>query len=212
MASTTASPRPAGSVRPVSGMDERIGTGLIRFLHRPAVFVAATWAALIGVVTIVGLIPALAGATRATTHPDADDDVTFTSVLRHVRATVRRDWPISFALLAFLLLVVGDVVILAGADPSTRVLLGGALLPVVWVVTAWLSAYVVSAVDAAAGRAEVARLATLRVLRQPGRALLAPALVLLLAPVWLLAPLTIAIGFSLPAYVLGRTWGAAPPA
>lgn len=194
-----------------AGWDQRISHGLIRFLRRPAVFFGANWAALLGVVSVVGLVPALAGATRATTHPDADDDLTFTSVLAHIRATVRRDWPLSLALVAFLAFLVGDIAILASADVGTRVFLGGALIPVVWAVTAWFSAYVVCAAEPALGRGEVARAATERLLRQPGTALLAPALVLLLSPVWLLPPLTIAVGFSLPAWVLARAWGPALP-
>jgi hypothetical protein len=195
-----------------TGWDQRISHGLIRFLRRPAVFFAANWAALLGVLTVVGLVPALAGATRATTHPEADDDVTFTSVLAHLRATIRRDWPVSLAAWAFLAFLVGDAIILASADVATRVFLAGALIPVAWAVTAWLSAYVVSAADPAPARGEVVRTATWRLVRQPGRALLAPALVLLLSPVWLLAPLTIAIGFSLPPWVLGKSWGPAPRA
>lgn len=194
-----------------AGWDQRVSHGLIRFLRRPAVFFSANWAALLGVVSVVGIVPALAGATRVTTHPEADDDITFTSVLAHLRATLRRDWPISVGLVAFLAFLLGDVVILASADVGTRVFLGGALIPVVWVVTAWLSAYVVSAADPLLARGEVARAATMRLVRQPGQALLAPALVVLLSPVWLLPPLTIAIGFSLPPWVLARSWGQAPP-
>lgn len=196
-----------------ASLDQRIGLGLIAFLRRPAVFFAANWAALLGVLSVIGIVPALAGATRATTCPDPeDDDATFTGVLRHVRATWRRDWPLSLAVIGFVALVVGDVAILLAADAATRVFLGGALIPVAWVVTAWLSAYVVSAADPTASRVEVVRTATLRCVRRPVRALLAPALVLLLSPVWLLAPLTIAIGFSLPPWVLARTWGEAPVA
>jgi hypothetical protein len=199
-------------VAATASLDQRISLGLIAFLRRPAVFFAANWAALLGVLSVIGLVPALAGATRATTHPDADDDTTFTGVLRHVRATWRRDWPLSLAVIGFVALVVGDVAILLAADAATRVFLGGALIPVAWVVTAWLSAYVVSAADPTASRSEVVRTATLRCVRRPLRALLAPALVLLLSPVWLLAPLTIAIGFSLPPWVLARRWGPAPTA
>src|SRR5699024_11572626 len=45
------------------------------------------------------------------------------------------------------------------------------------------------------------------VVRRPAAALAAPALVALLSPLWLLAPLTIACGFSIPPWVLGRLWG-----
>ena len=47
--------------------------------------------------------------------------------------------------------------------------------------------------------------------RRPLAALMAPALIALLSPLWLLAPLTIACGFSVPPWVVGRLWGAPAP-
>jgi uncharacterized membrane protein YesL len=201
----------AARVPTTGGLDHRVSIGLIRFLRRPAVFFAANWAALLGVVSVVGLVPALAGATRATTHPQADDDVTFTETVRHLRRTWRRDLPITAGTWVFLLLLVADAIVIANVDPGTRVFLTGAVVPVAWAVIAWLSAYVVSAVEDDVDLRTVARAATLLVVRRPLRALLAPALVLVLAPVWLLAPLTLAIGFSLPPWVLAKSWGPEPP-
>lgn len=192
-----------------SGLDARVGAGLIRFLRRPAVFFAANWAALVGVVSVVGLVPALASAVRATTHPDADDDVTFTAGLTHLRRTWRRDLPVTLGTWTFLALLLGDAIIVTSIDGGARVFLVGAVLPVAWAVTAWLTAYVTCAAEQGVDRREVAGRATALVVRRPLRALLAPALVLVLAPVWLLAPLTIAVGFSLPPWVLARAWGAA---
>ncbi|APX33212.1 hypothetical protein BH708_11370 [Brachybacterium sp. P6-10-X1] len=57
-----------------------------------------------------------------------------------------------------------------------------------------------------AGRRDVVRAAIALVLRRPGRWLPAPAMIVALAPLWLLAPLTIAVGVSLPPHVLARFW------
>lgn len=192
-----------------ASLDQRVSLGLIRFLRRPAVFFAANWAALLGVLSVVGLMPALAGATRATTHPEADDDVTFTQTVRHLHRTWRRDLPVTFGTWVFLLLLVADAIVIAQVDSGARVFLVGALVPVAWAVIAWLSAYVVSAAADDVDRRSVARSATLLVIGRPLRALMAPALVLVLAPVWLLAPLTLAIGFSLPPWVVAKSWGPA---
>ena len=54
-------------------------------------------------------------------------------------------------------------------------------------------------------------LEALRLVRaRPVAALAAPPLIALLSPLWLLAPLTIAIGLSVPPWVVGRLWSSAP--
>jgi hypothetical protein len=42
--------------------------GILRFFVKPAAFIAANWGALLGVVSVVGLFPALAGAARVLTN------------------------------------------------------------------------------------------------------------------------------------------------
>src|SRR5699024_9172620 len=206
---------PAPSPAPLSRAEQGIGRrdplaprGMVRFLTKPAAFFAANWAAMLGILTVVGIVPALAGATRVTGDLAQYEEEAFTSTLRHVRRTLQRDGPAS----VLLLLVLGGIglngLVLPRLTPDLRVFAVGLMLPVVWGLVGVLSAYVaVAAQDAAAARSEVMLRALALVVRRPAAALAAPALVALLSPLWLLAPLTIACGFSIPPWVLGRLWG-----
>jgi len=206
---------PAPSPAPLSRAEQGIGRrdplaprGMVRFLTKPAAFFAANWAAMLGILTVVGIVPALAGATRVTGDLAQYEEEAFTSTLRHVRRTLRRDGPAS----ALLLLVLGGIglngLVLPRLAPDLRVFAVGLMLPVVWGLVGVLSAHVaVAAQDAAAARGDVMLRALALVVRRPAAALAAPALVALLSPLWLLAPLTIACGFSIPPWVLGRLWG-----
>ena len=90
-----------------------------------------------------------------------------------------------------------------------RVFLAGLAVPPTWLVASFLSAYVVLAAgsDPAAGRREIAGRALVLMTRKPLQALLVPAVIVAVCPLWVLAPLTIAIGFSLPPFVVARFWG-----
>src|SRR5699024_543565 len=89
-----------------------------------------------------------------------------------------------------------------------RVLAVGLMLPLVWAMVALLCAYVVAASrDQVAERTTIMLRALALVVRRPLSALFSPALVVVLSPLWLLAPLTIACGFSLPPWIVGRLWG-----
>lgn len=182
--------------------------GLVRALVKPAAFFATNWAAMLGILTIAGIVPALAGATRTTGDLARYEDAAFTSTLRHIRDTVRRDAPASVLLV---MVVVGgavNAVVLPQLEASLRVFAVGLTVPVTWMLVAVLSAYVaVAAQDTTSDRSTVVVRSLALVMRRPLAALLAPALVLLLSPLWLLAPLTIACGFSVPPWVVGRLWG-----
>lgn len=185
--------------------------GLVRLLVKPAAFLGANWAALLGVLSVVGIVPALAGATRVTGDLAQYEDAAFTSALRHMRRTLLRDAPASLLLLLVAGGIGGNALVLPRLDPSLRVFAVGLLVPVLWVLIAVLSAYVVAAArDQVSERAEIL-VAALGLMRsRPLAALVAPALVALLSPLWLLAPLTIAIGLSVPPWIVGRLWGPAP--
>lgn len=188
-------------------------SALVRALVVPAAFFATNWAAVLLLVTIVGAVPALAAATRTVTDLGTYSDRAFRETLRTGMQLVRRDWIASIALWAFLGLLTGNMLLLSNvAEGGTRVFLAGVLVPAAWVAVALLSAYVAAsaALHSKESRKEVAVAALVLVIRRPFRALMAPAVVILLAPVWLLAPLTIAIGLSLPPFVLGRLWGPVP--
>lgn len=183
----------------------------MRFLRVPATFLATNWAALLGVLTLVGIVPALAAATRVTSLLDEHADDAFTATLRHVRRTLRRDAPVSGLLLMVVAGIVLNGLLLPRMPAEGRVLLVGALVPMVGALIALLSAYVVVAAEQpGADRTTVVLETVRRVLRRPLAALFAPVLVVLMAPLWLLAPLTIACGMSVPPWLLGRLWGATP--
>jgi hypothetical protein len=207
-----ASSAPASSSA-ATGVDGSVGGGIVRFLTVPSAFFAANWAAMLLILTVIGVVPALAGATRVTTRVGELGDRAFTGVLRHARATWVRDLPASVALWAALALVVGDVLVLTRvADGPTQVFLVGVTAPAVWAATAWLSAYVVTAgaAEADASLGQVARRASYLLLSRPLRALVVPAAIVAVSPLWLLAPLTIAIGFSLPPFLVAKVWGRVP--
>lgn len=197
--------------RGIGRRDPLEARGLVRLLVKPAAFLGTNWAALLGVLTIVGIVPALAGATRATGDLAQYEDSAFTSTLRHLRRTLLRDAPAS----VLLLLVAGGIganaLVLPRLEASLRVFAVGLLLPLLWALIAVLSAYVVAAArDQVSDRAQIV-LESLRLMRaRPLAALAAPVLVALLSPLWLLAPLTIAVGFSVPPWLVGRLWGPSP--
>ncbi|MGP5386715.1 hypothetical protein [Brachybacterium tyrofermentans] len=194
--------------RGIGRRDPLEARGLVRFLTKPAAFLGANWAALLGILTVIGIVPALAGATRTTSDLEQYEDAAFTTTLGHVRRTLRRDAPMSILLLLVLGGIGANALVLPSMAPSTRVFAVGLMLPVVWVMVALLSAYVVAAArDQLADRPTVVLRALALVARRPLSALLTPALVVVLSPVWLLAPLTIACGFSVPPWVVGRVWG-----
>lgn len=196
----------SGSRAPLAGR-------VMGFLATPAVFLASNWAAMFMSATVVGLVPALSGAARVTVRHEHHRDDAFRAMWRWFVATVRRDWPVSLALLALLLLTMGNLRLLELMDPHVRVFLVGVLVPVTWVATAIAALYVVAAArcEPTHGRGEVARVAFDLGLAHPVRALVTPALVLVLSPVVVLAPLTLACGFSLPPWIVGRVWGMRPP-
>lgn len=182
--------------------------GLVRLLTKPAAFLAANWAALLGILSVVGIVPALAGATRTTSDLAQYEDAAFRTTLGHVRRTLRRDAPMSILLLLVLGGIGTNALVLPQMDASMRVFAVGLTLPVMWLMIALLSAYVAAASrDQHAERAAIVLGAVTLVMRRPLAALVAPALVAVLSPLWLLAPLTIACGVSVPAWVVGRVWG-----
>src|SRR5699024_6313165 len=150
---------PAPSPAPLSRAAQRIGRrdplaprGRPRVRTRPAALFAATWAALLGILTVVGIGPALAGATRRTGDLAQYEGEAFTSTRRHVRRTLRRDGPAS----ALLLLVLGGIglngLVLPRLAPDLRVFAVGLVPPVVWGRVGGPSAHgAVGAQDAAAG-------------------------------------------------------------
>jgi hypothetical protein len=63
-----------------------------------------------------------------------------------------------------------------------------------------------AAQELTAPRGEVAGAALALMMRRPLRALLAPLAIIAVSPLWMLAPLTIAIGASLPPFLVAKVW------
>lgn len=182
---------------------------LLRFLRRPAAFVGSNWAGLLACVSVVGLVPGLAGVMRVVTDLDRHDDEPFVVPLRQVASTWRRDLPVT--LLLWVVVVLGGLNTFAiiQVDAGTRVAVVGFLVPVVWAALVFISAYVAAtaAQPHGASRHDVLGLAAMIVRQRPVRTWLTPVLLVAMAPVILLPPLTVAVGLSLPGWVLGEWFG-----
>ncbi|MBK0331016.1 hypothetical protein I8D64_06325 [Brachybacterium sp. MASK1Z-5] len=183
--------------------------GLLRFFVVPGALIATNWAALLGALTVIGLVPALAAATRTTSRLREQPDVAFRSTLSRALGTLRRDAPTSVLTVLMILAIGFDALFVASLPSPSRVFVAGILIPPAWATIAWISAYVrVAAESGTVSWFEVAREAMGLCVSRPLRAALAPAAVIALSPLWLLAPLTIACGFSVPPLVVGALWGA----
>ena len=197
--------------RGIGRRDPLAPRGLVRWLTKPAAFLGTNWAAMLGMLTVVGIVPALAGATRVTGDLDRYEEEAFRATLRHLRRTVRRDAPASLLLLFVGVGVGANALVLPHLEAPLRVLAVGVLLPLVWMLVATLSAYVAAAArDRCSDRRELVLAAVVLMRSRPLAVLAAPPLIALLSPLWLLAPLTIAVGFSVPPWCLGRLWHGAP--
>lgn len=182
--------------------------GILRFFVVPGALIATNWAALLGALTVIGLVPALAAATRTMSRLREHPDSAFRSTVSRARGTLRRDAPTSALAVLVILAAAFDALFVASLPAPSRVFAVGLLAPFAWATLAWISAYVQVAAEAATPSwFDVAREAMGLCLSRPLRALLAPAAIIALAPLWLLAPLTIACGFSLPPLVIGAMWG-----
>ncbi|MFE5775622.1 hypothetical protein [Brachybacterium sp. NPDC056505] len=183
--------------------------GLLRFFVVPGALIATNWAAVLGALTVIGLVPALAAATHTTSRLREHPDAAFRSTLSRALGTLRRDAPTSVLAVLVILAIGFDALFVASLPSPSRVFVMGVLIPPAWATIAWISAYVQVAAEAStASWFEVAREAMGLCVSRPLRATLAPAAIIALSPLWLLAPLTIACGFSVPPMVVGALWGA----
>ncbi|MFC0672685.1 hypothetical protein [Brachybacterium hainanense] len=192
-----------------SSGDYRPG-GWLRAFAIPGAVIASNAAALLGALSIIGLAPGLSGSARVLGSLAEHGDEAFRTVLRHLRATWLRDLPVTAGIWLVLLAVAGNILVLPVMDPSLRTFAVGAMLPLGWVLVAFASAYVTLAADPEAARADLVLGAGRLLVTRPLRALLAPAAVIALSPLWLLAPLTIACGLAVPPYLLTALWGGGP--
>lgn len=204
----------------LSGLDRSVGSGLLRFLRMPALFIATNWALLICALTVLGLVPGLIAGAHVIRNRAEYSDRAFTATLRAALVRFRRDWPVSLAVLAMTTVMTVNIVLVVSMPAmGARVFFAGLIVPVVWVLIAGGSAYVAAAqlLDERAGpggtlatrRAVLRQAAALMVLR-PARMLVIPVVVIAVSPLWILPPITVAVGLSLATYLVTRAWG--PPA
>lgn len=187
---------------------------LLQFLRLPAAFIAANWAGLLGVLCL-GAVPAFAGNQKVMTDLDTHADDAGITVLEHIRRTWWRDLPLTLAFGAYVLLAIGTTALLALVfDAPARVFFAGLLVPVYWASGALLGSYIRAAalLPVTAARDEVTDTALALTIGHPLRALATIMIVLATTPVWVLAPLTIACGLSLPAWALNSLWTRPPRA
>lgn len=184
---------------------------LLQTLRKPAAFFASNWAALVAAATLVGVVPALAGVMRVVTDLDRYEDEPFVTPLHQVRATWRRDLPVSLLLVVVLVLGALNTFAVTRVEVGVRVAVVGFLVPVVWAACTFVAAYVAAASTqpVTAGRQDVLGLTAVLMRRRPVRTLLTPLFLVALAPVVLLPPLTVAVGLSLPAWFVGEWFGVA---
>lgn len=184
-------------------------TRLLDALRRPSAFVSSNWAGLLAVASIVGVVPGLAGVTRVVTDLDRHADEGFVVPWRQVRATLRRDLPLSLTVVVATVMALADLWAVVHVAPATRVMVVGFLVPVLAAVCVFTAGYAVAAstLPFDADRGEVLALCARLLRRHPVRALLTPLLMLVLLPLLVLPPVTIAVGVSLPAWVIAAWWG-----
>lgn len=179
---------------------------LVDHLRKPSALFSSNWAGIVCLLPGVTSIPALAGVTRVATDLHRYADEGFVTVLRTVRATWRRDLPAS--LLALITVVMGAANLWAVLQvaPEVRVPVVGFLIPVVWAVLVFLGTYTAVAGTSAltATRTElltgVARLLRAR----PFPCLTLPLIQILVLPIVIFPPLTVAVGLSIPAWILAE--------
>lgn len=192
---------------------------LLNFLRTPAAFIAANWTGLAIMLTGIGLIPALAGNARAMSDIREYGDESGRVVLNQFLRTWRREIPVSVGTWVVIAAAIGTVwMAVAVFGVKERVFLISLVAPVYYVVWTFVAAYVRAAAveELDTPREKLLLRAVELMATQPTRAALQVPLVLLLTPVWVLAPFTLACGLSLPAWLAGCLWGGAhradPPA
>lgn len=183
---------------------------LLNFLRKPAAFIAANWVGLVILLTGVGVIPALAGNARAMSDLDEYADESGRVVLDQFRGTWRRDLPVSIGTLIMALAGIGTAwLAVAEFGVRERVFLVSLVTPIYFVACTFVIAYIrVAAVRSLTMPREDVLLGALELMvTRPARAFLQVPLMLVLTPVWILAPFTLACGLSLPAWLAGSLWG-----
>lgn len=178
-------------------------------LQRSTTLAAANVVAFACCFGVVTALPAWAGATRVVANVDAARGEAPTIVLSQVKQTFRRDWWLSLAGVAAAVLgVVSAVTAYGYLSGVLRVAMLVVLGAVYLVIAVLFASYVRAAgtLPLPATRHQVSEQAMRRILEYPGRALVSALVMLLCAPVWLVAPLAVGFGLTLPIGLAHLVW------
>lgn len=177
---------------------------LIDRLRKPSALFSSNWAGILWLLPGATAVPALAGVTRVVTDLDRYADEGFVTVTRTVRATWRRDLPVSLTLVVVTVMGLANLFALINSESAVRVLAVGFLVPVLWAALVFLGAYTAVAGTAPleAGRVEVLSGVADQLRRRPFATLTLPVIQVLVTPIVVFPPLTVAVGLSLPAWII----------
>lgn len=185
---------------------------LVDRLRRPSAFFSSNWAGICWLLPGVTSIPALSGVTRVVTDLDRYEDEGFVTVTRTVKATWRRDLPVSLTLVVVAVMAVANLWAILNSASDVRVLMVGFLVPALWAALVFLGTYTaVSGTEPLeAGRVDILAGVAQLLRRRPLQCVALPALQVLVAPIVVFPPLTVAVGLSVPAWILTEWLGCRP--
>lgn len=178
-------------------------------LRRSTTLTGANLVAMVCMFGIVSALPAIAGVVRVLRDRTLERGDIVRTLLSHVRRTVGRDWPLSLALVACVM--VGAVTlasVLGWFAGGTKWGLLGLTLLVYCTLGLLLAGYAQASgtLPPDAPRRDVMELAMRRIMASPGRSLLAVLVLVCCLPLWLLAPLAVVCGITLPVWLHNRLW------
>lgn len=179
---------------------------LIDRLRKPSALFSSNWAGILWLLPGVAAVPALAGVTRVATDLTRYADEGFVTVTRTVRATWRRDLPVSLLAVVSLVMGVANLWAIVNVASDVRVLVVGFLVPVLWAVLVFLGCYtaVAGTSPVAASRVEVLAGVAALMRARPLACLTLPVIQVLVTPVVVFPPLTVAVGLSVPAWIIAE--------
>ena len=179
---------------------------LIDRLRKPSALFSSNWAGILWLLPGVTAVPALAGVTRVATDLTRYADEGFVTVTRTVRATWRRDLPVSLLAVVGLVMGLANLWAIINVASDVRVLVVGFLVPVMWAVLVFVGAYTAVAGTLSVGASRIEVLAAVAALMRskPLACLTLPVIQVLVTPVVVFPPLTVAVGLSVPAWIIAE--------
>ena len=178
-------------------------------LRRSTGLAAANLVAFACSLGIVTALPAWAGAARVVSNLDEASDEPANVILSQIKHTLRRDWWLSLVALAMIGTGVVSLLITWGWFGGW---LRVALILILVILYLAIALVLVNYTHAAstlpmeASYQQVIEQTMRRIVEYPRQSLLSALAVVLCAPLWLLAPLAVALGIVVPAWLVHRIW------